>query len=325
MLGVATFIKPKWLIQYPFVFFSSAALLQVAAYVFGFYASGRYYFMPFDVIIPPFGEVLLYAIAFAGLAVKYKNRCILSVLIFHTLAIISLTAVYNLRGFGMVLPLFICYMALTAGVFIKDVNRRIKCISTAIPLILIVVTIVLAPARYLHRVDAFLSGGKIDPYGAGYMQIMTNHWIASSNFIGGTDSLYGGYSPKTLLRFYITDYPIVNIISTTGWILGIFIVLLIAAFAIRLFVLIKQARNKDGYFIIFALGFVLASQLVLPVLMNFNLFPQTGLWLPLIYMRGVGFITHIITIGIVMAMRDGSASIFQKRGNCFYGRIEKDT
>ena len=99
-----------------------------------------------------------------------------------------------------------------------------------------------------------------------------------------------------------TNYVLINVIATLGWVVGIVLVLVIAVFIGRMFVTTKKIKNDYGFYLSLGACTILSVQFIISVLMNFNLFPLMGVSLPFISYGGTGYIASMALVGIILSI-----------------------
>ncbi len=147
-----------------------------------------------------------------------------------------------------------------------------------------------------------MTRGKSDPLGSGWQQIMADKWLAVSTLFGKTTEKVNGYNIDKGMPGITTDYVLINIIATLGWVVGIVLVLVIALFIGRMFMTTKKIKNDYGFYLSLGACTILSVQFTISVLVNFNLFPVTSVSLPFISYGGVGYIISMALVGIILSV-----------------------
>ena len=92
------------------------------------------------------------------------------------------------------------------------------------------------------------------------------------------------------------------IIEEYGFVGGAFIVFIYLVFLYRCIRIFKRCPYAFGAFLALGLSFTLAIQAVANMAVTVNLFPVTGVTLPLVSMGGSSFIFTCLAIGIILSV-----------------------
>ncbi len=251
---------------------------------------------------------ILLLVAIAGLIEKSRGKGDIAFLRILMLALISVLPIITLPDFSRAIVLTICYTVLIISSVIKNHfggNRKIQlsCLGCIGALIIFFSTydIISKPYRF-ERILSFLTRGKSDPLNSGWQQIMVDKWLAVSTLFGKTTEKVNGYNLDKGMPGITTNYVLINIIATLGWVVGIVLVLVIAVFIGRMFVTTKKIKNDYGFYLSLGACTILSAQFTISVLMNFNLFPVTDVSLPFISYGGVGYIVSMALVGTILSV-----------------------
>ena len=123
--------------------------------------------------------------------------------------------------------------------------------------------------------------------------------IAKGGFlgVGPGNSRQRDFLPQAYNDFI---YPI--IIEEYGLIGGIFIVFIYLVFLFRSIKIFRRCPFAFGAFLALGLSFTLVIQAVANMAVSVNLFPVTGVTLPLVSMGGSSFLFTCLSIGIILSV-----------------------
>lgn len=151
---------------------------------------------------------------------------------------------------------------------------------------------------WIGRVESFIYGSK----NAGDDAYQVNQAkIAISN--GGVFGVGPGNSTtRDYLPQAYNDFIYAIIIEEYGLVGGAFIMFIYLVFLYRCIRIYKRCPYAFGAFLALGLSFTLAIQAVANMAVTVNLFPVTGVTLPLISMGGTSFIFTCLAIGIILSV-----------------------
>ena len=99
-----------------------------------------------------------------------------------------------------------------------------------------------------------------------------------------------------------TDYAFISIIAHYGWIVGILIVTAIILFSLKLIFNAIKIKEVYGKFIIIGLASMFILQSIFNILMNLNLWIESGFNLPFVS-YGIGnLIMNVISLSIILSV-----------------------
>jgi cell division protein FtsW len=166
---------------------------------------------------------------------------------------------------------------------------------------------------WISRVEAFMYGGKEatddKKPGADDKNYQTNQAkIAIAK--GGWFGLGPGNSQqRNFLPHPYSDFIYAIIIEEYGLLGGIFIVFIYLVFLLRSIRIFRRCPFAFGAFLALGLSFTLVIQALANMAVNVNLFPVTGVTLPLVSMGGSSFLFTCLAIGIILSVaRNAEAS-----------------
>lgn len=152
----------------------------------------------------------------------------------------------------------------------------------------------LASFYRMERFLIFLNPGK-DPQGGGWLNIQLNKATHSVGFWGQGFNLDPRSIPQVSTNFIFT-----YIVYTFGWIAGIMLAVIIAAFLVRIARIAVVTRNSFGKLLVSGFVTAFGVQFIWNVLMNLSLAPISGIELPFISYGGSQFVTNMIAVGIIL-------------------------
>lgn len=270
-------------------------------YMFGFLRIGPY-------VVSVNYIILLLSLAFAGFIDRYRDMGLSAVIKLAALAIISVMPVLLLPGLSFGGILLICYMTLFLTAVLKNHfggNKKAhRMLLGGVGLFIAISYLVasVGTSYQFSRLNAFLSRGAADPSGIGYQHVMADAWLAASNWFGEASTTINGFGVAEALPAATTDFVLVNVIATLGWVVGITLVLSIALFILRMIIITKKIKNTYGFYLALAACSLLAAQFIINILMNFNFFPLAGIGLPFVSYGGSGYIVNMALVGIILSV-----------------------
>jgi cell division protein FtsW len=120
---------------------------------------------------------------------------------------------------------------------------------------------------------------------------------------GGLTGLGPGNSEaRNFLPHPYSDFIYAIIIEEYGLLGGAFVLFIYLAFLFRCIRLFKNCPYAFGAFLALGLSFTLVIQAMANMAVNVNLFPVTGVTLPLVSMGGSSFLFTCVAIGIILSV-----------------------
>ena len=152
---------------------------------------------------------------------------------------------------------------------------------------------------WIGRVESFIYGNKDDVDNGAYQVNQAKIAIAK----GGVFGLGPGNSTtRDFLPQAYNDFIYAIIIEEYGLLGGAFIMFIYLVFLYRCIRIFKRCPFAFGAFLALGLSFTLAIQAVANMAVTVNLFPVTGVTLPLVSMGGTSFIFTCLAIGIILSV-----------------------
>jgi cell division protein FtsW len=154
-------------------------------------------------------------------------------------------------------------------------------------------------STWISRVETFIYGGNDISNDNSYQTNQAKIAIASGGFLGlgPGNSMARNYLPQAYNDFIYSI--IIEEYGLLGGALMIFIYLVFLYRSIRLF---KRCPYAFGAFLALGLSFTLVIQAMANMAVNVNLFPVTGVTLPLVSMGGSSFLFTCLSIGIILSV-----------------------
>ena len=131
----------------------------------------------------------------------------------------------------------------------------------------------------------------------------------------------GNSQQRNFLPHPYSDFIYAIIIEEYGLIGGAFVIFIYLLFLFRSIRIFKKCPFAFGAFLALGLSFTLAIQALANMAVNVNLFPVTGVTLPLVSMGGSSFLFTCLAIGIILSV---ARNVEQLEGEK-YGRRKTST
>jgi cell division protein FtsW len=152
---------------------------------------------------------------------------------------------------------------------------------------------------WVSRVEAFMYGGKEDVDDNNYQVNQAKIAIAKGGFLGRGP---GNSEQRNFLPHPYSDFIYAIIIEEYGLVGGAFIVFVYLIFLLRSIRIFRKCPFAFGAFLALGLSFTLVIQALANMAVNVNLFPVTGVTLPLVSMGGSSFLFTCLAIGIILSV-----------------------
>ena len=161
---------------------------------------------------------------------------------------------------------------------------------------------------WISRVEAFMYGGT-DNEESNYQTNQAKIAIARGGVLGLGP---GNSQQRNFLPHPYSDFIYAIIIEEYGLIGGVFIMLIYLVFLLRSIRIFRRCPFAFGAFLALGLSFTLVIQALANMAVNVNLFPVTGVTLPLVSMGGSSFLFTCLAIGIILSV---ARNVEQKEGS----------
>lgn len=152
---------------------------------------------------------------------------------------------------------------------------------------------------WVSRVENFIYGGKDADNDDNYQINQAKIAIAKGQWFGLGP---GNSEQRNFLPHPYSDFIYAIIIEEYGLIGGIFIIFIYLVFLFRSIRLFRKCPYAFGAFLALGLSFTLVIQALTNMAVNVNLFPVTGVTLPLLSMGGSSFLFTCLAIGIILSV-----------------------
>ncbi len=152
---------------------------------------------------------------------------------------------------------------------------------------------------WIGRVESFIYGSKDDVDNSAYQVNQAKIAISKGGVFGVGP---GNSTTRDFLPQAYNDFIYAIIIEEYGMMGGAFIMFIYLVFLYRCIRIFKRCPFAFGAFLALGLSFTLAIQAVANMAVTVNLFPVTGVTLPLVSMGGTSFIFTCLAIGIILSV-----------------------
>ncbi len=152
---------------------------------------------------------------------------------------------------------------------------------------------------WIGRIQTFMYSKKEDNNEKLYQINQAKIAIAKGSWFG----LGPGHSQaRNFLPHSYSDFIFAIILEEYGLLGGTFIVFIYLLFLYRCIRLYRKCPYAFGAFLALALSFMLVIQAIANMGVNVNIFPNTGVTLPLVSMGGSSFLFTCLSIGIILSV-----------------------
>ena len=152
---------------------------------------------------------------------------------------------------------------------------------------------------WISRVETFVYGDKETNDDKNYQTNQAKIAIAKGGILGLGP---GNSQQRNFLPHPYSDFIFAIIIEEYGLVGGLFIVLIYLVFLLRSIRIFRRCPFAFGAFLALGLSFTLVIQALANMAVNVNLFPVTGVTLPLVSMGGSSFLFTCMAIGIILSV-----------------------
>ncbi|HTI07656.1 MAG TPA: FtsW/RodA/SpoVE family cell cycle protein [Puia sp.] len=152
---------------------------------------------------------------------------------------------------------------------------------------------------WISRVETFVYGVKEDNDDNNYQVNQAKIAIAKGGIMGLGP---GNSQQRNFLPHPYSDFIYAIIIEEYGLVGGAFIVFIYLVFLLRSIRIFRRCPFAFGAFLALGLSFTLVIQALANMAVNVNLFPVTGVTLPLVSMGGSSFLFTCLAIGIILSV-----------------------
>ena len=152
---------------------------------------------------------------------------------------------------------------------------------------------------WIGRIQTFVYSKKEDQNEKLYQINQAKIAIASGGLFGRGP---GNSNARNFLPHSYSDFIFAIILEEYGLLGGTFIVFIYLLFLYRGIRLFQKCPYAFGAFLALALSFTLVIQAIANMGVNVNVFPNTGVTLPLVSMGGSSFLFTCLSIGIILSV-----------------------
>jgi len=152
---------------------------------------------------------------------------------------------------------------------------------------------------WIGRIQTFVYSTKEDQNEKLYQENQAKIAIASGGWLGRGP---GNSNARNFLPHSYSDFIFAIILEEYGLLGGTFIVFIYLLFLYRCIRLYQKCPFAFGAFLALALSFTLVIQAITNMGVNVNVFPNTGVTLPLVSMGGSSFLFTCLSIGIILSV-----------------------
>ena len=152
---------------------------------------------------------------------------------------------------------------------------------------------------WVGRIQTFMYSKKEDVNEKLYQINQAKIAIAKGGWMGLGP---GNSQARNFLPHSYSDFIFAIILEEYGLIGGTFMVFIYLLFLYRCIRLYRKCPYAFGAFLALALSFMLVIQAIANMGVNVNIFPNTGVTLPLVSMGGSSFLFTCLSIGIILSV-----------------------
>jgi cell division protein FtsW len=152
---------------------------------------------------------------------------------------------------------------------------------------------------WISRVETFIYGGKEESGDDSYQVNQAKIAIAKGGLLGQGP---GNSQQRNFLPHPYSDFIYAIIIEEYGLVGGAVVAFIYLVFLLRSIRIFRRCPFAFGAFLALGLSFTLVIQALANMAVNVNLFPVTGVTLPLVSMGGSSFLFTCLAIGIILSV-----------------------
>ena len=316
------FTDYKKLKKYSNTIYIIATLSIFLAMLFGRKIGGKpYLYFNLWTVAPEIIAMPLYIIAFAGLVnglekesklksviLKFTNKEINININFNLvkiilLSIFSLILLTLIPSIASTFILLLTYLIISTIKIIQLDKNKVKNLIILWGMVIIggiLFSLIFIGGLGTYRLNKInvLINPESDSQGGGWTGVNRKIIIQNAKMFGESENK----SQAISLFDDGTDYAFISIIAHYGWFVGILIVLAIILFSFRLIFNAIKIREIYGKFIIIGLASMFILQSVFYILMNLNLWIESGFSLPFVS-YGIGnLIMNLISLSMILSV-----------------------
>ena len=217
------------------------------------------------------------------------------------LSVFSLLLLASIPSLTSAFILGIAYMIIATVKIIKDSHKKVtnllKLYGVIFALgIICIISLTTAPYRLERIVTTFHP--ETDPEGAGWVGINRKLVIESASMFGEAEDM----SNAIELFDEGAEYAFTSILAHYGWIVAILLIVTIILISVKLIINSIKVKDDYGKMIIIGISCLFIFQSVFNVLMNLNLWFESGFELPFVSYGGTGLIMNMACLALVLSI-----------------------
>ena len=217
------------------------------------------------------------------------------------LSVFSLLLLASIPSLTSAFILGIAYMIIATVKIIKDSHKKVtnllKLYGVIFALgIICIISLTTAPYRLERIVTTFYP--ETDPEGAGWLGINRKLIIESASMFGEAEDMSNALD----LFDAGTQFAFISILAHYGWIVAILLIVTIILISIKLIINSIKVKDDYGKMIIIGISCLFIFQSVFNVLMNLNLWFESGFELPFVSYGGTGLIMNMACLALVLSI-----------------------
>lgn len=280
-----------------------ASVLVIITKRFGVSVNGlKYYFIAGTSIRTIAFVVPLYIISFIGfLERKYSENDAYIGSCF--LAFLSLILICLIATIPTVMVLGLVYMIVLTVKFIQSKESKWKIgIVWILPIIFGLLFLAYGynlDIGYYRWSRIMISlNPELDPQGGGWVILKRKEVIDSAKLFGATSNF--AYIQNLIDEG--TDFAFLTILSHFGWVLSFALVVTIIGFNLRIIYDSKQIKDSYGKLLMIGISVLFILQSIFNILVNLNLFIESGYSLPFVSYGGSNLIANIMCLALILSV-----------------------
>lgn len=276
-----------------------------------FFFIGRHYMPVVNGRIPAMSIlVYLYVPAFAGILYQLRMRGYGAVVIgFVVIGATCLATTYFSATLWVTVNIGVCmivmlFAAIRKGMFGQE-KKRMTMLAAAAVILPMVVLIWRISTNWrwesfrVMRLKAFFQRKQYEG-GAGYIYNVIDDILRNAKFVGTGNSKYGeGMDFAMAMDNGFT--PLMSI-YTYGIIVGILLLILLAALVLRAVKIVYNQKNQLGFLVSMACMMVILLNCLEGLLINVGWFPATSTLIPFLVYGGSGTLVYAVLLGLLLGV-----------------------
>ena len=217
------------------------------------------------------------------------------------LSVFSLLLLASIPSLTSAFILGIAYMIIATVKIIKDSHKKVtnllKLYGVIFALgIICIISLTTAPYRLERIVTTFYP--ETDPEGAGWLGINRKLIIESASMFGEAEDMSNALD----LFDAGTQFAFISILAHCGWIIAILLIVTVILISVKLIINSIKVKDAYGKMIIIGISCLFIFQSVFNVLMNLNLWFESGFELPFVSYGGTGLIMNMACLALVLSI-----------------------